>query len=127
MPVIYQYRIYRQDLRHNPHVLYLFGDNVQRVGMGGQAREMRGEPNAIGVATKWTPGVDPSAYVFDKDYDRIVSIIEEDFKPLIKHVAEGNLAVFPSDGIGTGLALLTVNAPNVLDYIEERLAYITKL
>lgn len=35
MPIIYQSRIYRADLRANPSVLYVFGDNPQRVGFSG--------------------------------------------------------------------------------------------
>lgn len=52
MIVLHQKFIFREDLQANPDVYYLFGDNVERRGLGGQAKEMRGEPNAIGVATK---------------------------------------------------------------------------
>ena len=55
MPVIYQKRICRDDLRRNPNAVYIFGDNEARTGLGGQAREMRGEPNAMGIATKRSP------------------------------------------------------------------------
>lgn len=41
--------IKRQDLKSNPNTQYLFGDNLKRSGFGGQAKEMRGEPNAIGI------------------------------------------------------------------------------
>ena len=56
--VIYQHRIYRSDLVENRECFYVFGDNLRREGLGGQAGEMRGEPNAIGVATKHAPGMD---------------------------------------------------------------------
>jgi hypothetical protein len=52
MPIIYQKFIRRQDLRNNRDKFYVFGDNMQRIGYGGQARDMRGEPNAIGAVTK---------------------------------------------------------------------------
>jgi hypothetical protein len=38
-----------------PSYLWVFGDNLQRVGTGGQAI-IRPEPNAIGIATKRSPG-----------------------------------------------------------------------
>jgi hypothetical protein len=41
---------------------YVFGDNGRRIGFGGQAKEMRGEPNAIGVATEWVPTNRPNAF-----------------------------------------------------------------
>jgi len=50
MPILYQDQIKRDDLRAHPDRIYLFGDNVARQGRGGQAKEMRGEPNALGIA-----------------------------------------------------------------------------
>jgi hypothetical protein len=44
---------------------YVFGDNGRRIGFGGQAKEMRGQPNAIGVATKWEPSNRPNAFFSD--------------------------------------------------------------
>jgi hypothetical protein len=38
----------------HPHTLFVFGDNVQRYGKGGQAM-IRDEPNALGVATPPSP------------------------------------------------------------------------
>jgi hypothetical protein len=76
--IIYQSRIYRADLRANPDVLYVFGDNAIRRGYGGQAGEMRGEPNARGVATKWSPGNHPNDYFSDLQYDKAIQIIDED-------------------------------------------------
>jgi hypothetical protein len=40
-------------------------DSVQRHGLAGQAKEMRGEPNAIGVATKRAPSTNPKAFFDD--------------------------------------------------------------
>ena len=47
---------------------YVFGDNMERRGLGGQAGVMRGEPNAIGVPTKWSPSNRPDAYFTDEDW-----------------------------------------------------------
>lgn len=121
MPVITQKMIYRSDLRNNPECVYVFGDNVQRVGKGGQAKEMRGEPNAVGVATKWTPGIDPYAYVFDYDLEDFTVLIDLDFSSLFQHAKEGKLIILPEDGLGTGLALLKENAPKTLAYLESKI------
>ena len=67
--IIYQDWITRQDLLDNPDRIYLFGDNVQRQGFGGQAKEMRGEPNAIGIITKKKPEHTPDAYFMQWDWD----------------------------------------------------------
>ena len=44
--------ITRDKIKENPDVLYLFGDNLLRKGLGGQAKEMRGEPNTLGIVSK---------------------------------------------------------------------------
>ncbi|SDK47143.1 hypothetical protein [Bradyrhizobium ottawaense] len=62
MPVVFQNWITRNDLLDNRDKMYVFGDNVQRTGFAGQAKEMRGEPNAIGVVTKWAPSMQPTAF-----------------------------------------------------------------
>ena len=44
--------ITRDKIKENPDVLYLFGDKLLRKGLGGQAKEMRGEPNTLGIVSK---------------------------------------------------------------------------
>ena len=120
MPVLFQKIIDREDLRRNDGVLYVFGDNCKRVGLGGQARSMRGERNAVGVATKYSPfecfGESPQETEAQK------RIIDQDMKPLFDHVKTGGIVVWPADGIGTGLARLPIEAPETFDYLEQKLA-----
>jgi len=100
-------------------VLYVFGDNVKRVGLGGQAKEMRGEPNAIGVATKWNPGAYIDSYFSDEDLKKCCEIIWEDYYKVYSHLTyDKGTAVFPLDGIGTGLSRLPSLAPKVYEYIK---------
>jgi len=63
MIIIKQHKIYRKDLKNNPDVLYLFGDNLVQKGFGGQAKEMRGEPNAEGIPTKKLPSMEAKAFL----------------------------------------------------------------
>ena len=121
MPVLRQKRIYRADLQANPKALYVFGDNVQRVGLGGQADEMRGEPNAIGVATKWTPGAKAADFFSDADYDKAREIISGDLAPVLAALVRGRCVVIPTDGLGTGLSELPTRAPRIFAYLEERI------
>uniref|UniRef100_A0AB74UMK2 DUF7831 domain-containing protein n=1 Tax=Caulobacter phage BL57 TaxID=3348355 RepID=A0AB74UMK2_9VIRU len=122
MPVLFQHRIYREDLNRNREVLYVFGDNLVRLGMGGQAGHMRGEPNAVGVATKRAPGMHASDF-FDNDpvsVDAQCRIIDEDMRPLFEHVRKGGIVIWPSEGIGTGLSELPVRSPATAAYIEQK-------
>ena len=121
MPVIRQSRIYRADLQANPDVLYLFGDNDDRVGYGGQAREMRDEENAVGIRTKWHPSHQEDAFFADDDYDEIIGMIGQDIERARDHLENGGVVVIPLDGLGTGLSDLPNRAPRVLAYIEEQI------
>lgn len=124
MPVLFQKMVDREDLRRNPKVLYVFGDNVQRVGLGGQARAMRGERNAVGVATKYSPqhcfGEDPA------EVEAQNKVIDKDMKPLFAKVKAGGVVIWPTDGIGTGLADLPVKSPSTFAYLNEKLAALLK-
>ena len=109
----YRRRITRDMLRAEPGTLFVFGDNMARRGYGGQAREMRGEPNAIGVPTKWTPDTRPGAYFDDSDVGRVGWVIVDAFQCCRDHIRAGGKVVWPADGIGTGLADLPRRAPGI--------------
>lgn len=126
MPVIFQERIERADLRANPARLYVFGDNEARRGMGGQAGACRGEPNAVGVATKRAPSMAESAMWSDADFDRCAAIIDADMAPLFKHARNGGLVVFPAAGIGTGLSQLPQRAPRLMEHVRFRVRELQK-
>ena len=115
MPLIFQKRIYRADLKANPDVLYVFGDNEQHVGMGGQAGEMRGEPNALGVPTLKAPG----EHWTDDNYAHQCAVIDTHLYPVRLALQAGDVVVFPLDGIGTGIAQLPQCAPRTFQYLTK--------
>ena len=129
MLVIKQHRIYREDIQANPDVLYIFGDNLDRRGFGGQAKEMRGEINSFGIATKRSISHNfPNDYFFDSQPD-VRSIIDKEFTHLraMAKDCEYRAIVVPLDGIGTGLSRLQENAPKLLKYINEKLGELKDL
>lgn len=111
MPVIFQKRIYREDLQKNPNALYLFGDNNLRVGLGGQAGEMRDEPNACGVRTKWRPDMSVHSFFGDGDLEPFKLMMVIDFDAPFKAIKSGKVVIIPSDGLGTGLSQLPERSP----------------
>lgn len=119
MPVTRIKRYTRADLRGNPHALHVFGDNLCQAGYGGQARECRGEPNAVGIPTKRQPSMDDSAFLTDSDLPIVRPIIQAAFRRLAAHLAAGGTVVLPADGVGTGLAQLHKRAPLIAAYIER--------
>lgn len=122
-------RVTRADLRANPTTLYVFGENMVRRGLGGQAREMRGEPNAVGVPTKWFPSRDAHSYFRDRDFENnlVMSIIRNQFGRLYLWLKQGNNVAIPADGLGTGLAELPKRAPRIHAYIEERIRQLQEI
>jgi hypothetical protein len=122
MPITYQKWITRQDLRDNRDTFYVFGDNVRRIGYGGQAKEMRGEPNAIGVATKWEPSTRPNAYFNDTLVCK--AQVDRDLIAVQQQLERGKTVVVPADGIGTGLSRLPFVAPRLnaflVNWFKER-------
>lgn len=113
----YRKWITRQMLRDEPEKLFVFGDNMIRVGYGGQAREMRREPNAVGIPTKWSPGMNPEDFFTDEDFTGDVKDTIE--KEVARLIAFQGTIVWPSDGIGTGLAELPTRAPKIWNYLEK--------
>lgn len=117
--IIYQKWIKRDDLRANPDLIYIFGDNANRIGLGGQAAAMRGEPNAIGIATLWAPG-DPFS---DFEIGAVMRIIDQDISKveIRMDLFDLDTVVFPMDGIGTGLANMIVHCPQAKEYLDTQL------
>lgn len=122
--IIFQKLIYRPDLRANPDLIYLFGDNEQRIGLGGQAREMRGEVNAVGIRTKRAPGMKEEDFWSDEKFDIYSRMIDEDFHDVIQYARTGHSIVIPLDGLGTGLSELPTRAPKLLAYINEHIRHL---
>lgn len=109
MPLERRQWITREMMEKEPSVLFVFGDNLERWGRGGQAREMRGMSNAIGLPTKRSP----YKFLTDADAGEVAEIIRPDLVRLHKHVQAGGTVVWPMAGIGTGLAKLACQAPAI--------------
>lgn len=123
-------RVFRYDLitremvRANRNTVYCFGDNMARAGLGGQAAACRGEPNAVGVPTKWRPSRDEGAYFTDADFllDDVKRALVEAFEALMRALLAGKDVALPTRGLGTGLAELPLRAPKIHGWIEDRMA-----
>lgn len=123
MPLLLQKWITRADLQAHPDRLYVFGDNEQRWGRGGQAAEQRGEPNAVGIATLQAPGL----FWSDAHADTQNAIIDSDMAPLFAALREGRTVVFPLDGVGSGLADLERRSPLTWQHLQRRISELKTL
>lgn len=119
MPYSERMVITRQMLRLEPQTIFVFGDNMSGRGLGGQAKEMRGEPNAVGIPTKWSPDMHPDSFFLDRELERVRPKIDAAFLRLAFHMLKGGAIVWPADGIGTGRAELPQRAPLIWELIES--------
>ena len=124
MRVITMEWITRQTLRDNPDKAFLFGDNLDQRGMKGQAKEMRGEPNAFGIPTKKHPSMGKYAFFDDRDFQYYTWHIDRAFNKLKE--SGFDTVVIPEAGLGGGLAELDQRAPLVFEYLNEQIAKLSE-
>lgn len=98
----------RELLQRHPEARFVFGDNRERWGRGGQAAACRDEPNAIGVATLYSPG-----QFYRADDPLALATVASDLHRVAAALAEGRTVFAPVDGLGTGLARLPEHAPQL--------------
>ena len=115
--IITRHYITRQYVRDHPEWIFLFGDNLVHEGYGGQAKEMRGEPNAVGIPTKKYPDNRSESFFTDNEYEANCRAIYEAFYKIPK----GTTVVIPSAGLGTGLARLDTMAPKTFKYLDYKI------
>lgn len=110
--------ITREEVRANRDKIFLFGDNLTGRGYGGQAKEMRGEENSLGIPTKKLPSNSKDAFFTDKEFAANIKAIDEAFGK----IPPERVVVIPKAGLGTGLAGLEEKAPKTFAYLNEKLA-----
>lgn len=111
--------ITRNMVQAQPEARFVFGDNLERFGLGGQAASMRGEPNAIGVATKRRPGARADDYFSDGERG-VLAAIDADIDRVVSAIGEGRVVFVPADGLGIGLSELPTRAPAIYRHIVRR-------
>lgn len=100
---------------------FVFGDNLQRVGKGGQAI-IRDCPNVIGVATKHTPAMDAHAFFTDRTLHRHIREVVRDLQKVEVAALTGDVVIpVTEDGLislGLGLARLHETSPSTYRMIS---------
>ena len=101
--------------RANPAKIFVFGDNLTGAGMAGQAC-IRKEYNAFGIPTKRYPSTHIGAYFTDKPCERnhVLTALRE-----LYTLGRRQTIVFPSKGIGTGMAKMARYSPAIYDEMND--------
>lgn len=105
-------------LKENPDQFFVFGDNYEEKGKGGQAKVCRDADNAIGVPTKKAPNNLPASYLTDADYKEWLEHFKGPASLILALLSKKVVVNFPEDGLGTGLAKLPERAPKILNHIN---------
>jgi hypothetical protein len=103
MKIIYIPHITRKYVRDRPNLLFIFGDNDERRGFGGLAKEVRGESNLVGIRVKRFPSYCDTSFYMDMDFFNQSLKIKCDVEEVKTRSKNYDAIVFPSNGIGTGL------------------------
>lgn len=109
-----------EQCRENPRTLYVFGDNTEGVGTGGQA-QIRYEPNSIGIPTKRTPSMSEDSFFSDLSIQgwlmaqAVTNVLAETISDKYDTI------VFPKDGLGTGLSEMPTRSPVLYEYLNDKL------
>lgn len=98
-------------VRSHPKSLFVFGDNVARLGKGGQAC-IRYEPNSIGIPTKRFPSMKVNSFFLDTDSEAR-DIISKAIVRIYRAFTDNkyDCIVFNHNALGTGLAQMPIKCP----------------
>lgn len=121
------WHISRGAVQRNPKFLFVFGDNMSGRGYGGQASACRGEPNVVGVPTKFFPTMEDIAFFDDDDYVQVAETWDKIFERLSKHLKAGGVVVLPHGGLGTGRAKLKEKSPALWQLLQLKIAMLEKV
>ena len=99
------------------HKLFVYGDNLKRIGNAGQAI-IRGCENAVGLPTKRAPCMTESCFFTDADLAVVIKAASSDIDTLFLAAGHNVTIVWPKDGIGTGLAQLPQRAPKIKQFYD---------
>lgn len=118
----------RSKVADTPNSLFLFGDNLAQYGTKAYAKKtqavIRGLDNAIGIPTKVDPDTKEGSYLNDAEHlDRMKDLYDRIFTDIQQRLADNPNAfvVIPSGGIGTGAAQLSKRAPEINQYLQQKL------
>lgn len=107
-----------KDCNNNPNKIYIFGDNLCGIGKGGQAI-IRDCSNAFGIPTKRAPSMNSNAFFSDQfdEYEAVKAKIEK-LITLDRYKTDITF-VFPTAGLGTGLARMNQTSPKLFKYMNK--------
>jgi len=113
--LIYQKRVFPEDLQMNPSVYYLFSDNDNRSGH----LQFRQNSNFIGIRVKKDEHAFDNSYWSDATYDANVLKIKHDFKIVNSLLLELAPVVYSNETFDINVSEYFKISPKTWAYIEK--------
>tara|TARA_Y100000296_G_C4958844_1_gene149950 strand:- start:76 stop:480 length:405 start_codon:yes stop_codon:yes gene_type:complete len=118
--IIYQKRVYPEDLEANPNVYYMFADNDKRGGHW----NFRGYDNFIGIRVKNDEHAFDNSYWSDTTYADNVSKIHPDFEKVQTVLKHQLPVVYSEQTFNINIPEYRSRSPKTCMYIEKYLDFL---
>ena len=120
--LIYQRRVFPEDLQMNPSVHYFFADNDNRSGHW----QFRQNDNFIGISVKKDEHAFDNSYWSDSTYDTNILKVKHDFKIVNSLLKELAPVVYSNETFDINASEYFKMSPKTWTYIEKYVEHIKK-
>tara|TARA_R110002110_G_scaffold313734_1_gene526997 strand:+ start:867 stop:1241 length:375 start_codon:yes stop_codon:yes gene_type:complete len=120
--LIYQRRVFPEDLQMNPSVHYFFADNDNRSGHW----QFRQNDNFIGIRVKKDEHAFDNSYWSDSTYDMNILKVKHDFKIINSLLKELAPVVYSNETFNINASEYFKMSPKTWSYIEKYIEHIKK-
>jgi len=120
--LIYQRRVFPEDLQMNPSVHYFFADNDNRSGHW----QFRQNDNFIGIRVKKDEHAFDNSYWSDSTYDMNILKVKHDFKIINSLLKELAPVVYSNETFDINASEYFKMSPKTWTYIEKYVEHIKK-
>jgi hypothetical protein len=120
--LIYQRRVFPEDLQMNPSVHYFFADNDNRSGHW----QFRQNDNFIGIRVKKDEHAFDNSYWSDNTYDTNILKVKHDFKIINSLLKELAPVVYSNETFDINASEYFKMSPKTWTYIEKYVEHIKK-
>ena len=120
--LIYQRRVFPEDLQMNPSVHYFFADNDNRSGHW----QFRQNDNFIGIRVKKDEHAFDNSYWSDSTYDTNILKVKNDFKIINSLLKELAPVVYSNETFDINASEYFKMSPKTWTYIEKYVEHIKK-
>jgi len=120
--IIYQKRVYPEDLESNPQVYYLFSDNDKRNGHW----KFRENKNFLGIRIKNDEHSFDDSYWSDTTYEDNISKIQMDFKKVQDILKQFIPVVYSDQTFNLNISEYQIKSPKTYKYFAKKFDLIQK-